>query len=105
MSTSLQEQLQTSATSGQASGFGGSLLILGVIAAIAIAVVAIILLRRGKGGKETTGTKIWEPETTAAKVSKPEGSMFCRKCGAKIPRDSDFCLECGEKTSEGLTQP
>ena len=24
-------------------------------------------------------------------------TMFCRKCGNKIPMDSDFCPECGEE--------
>ena len=93
-SMSLQEELQTSSS----SGFGNSLLMFGVIAAIAIALVAIVLMRRGKAGKETPRTKVGEPETTAAKVQEREGSMFCRKCGAKIPRDSTFCKECGEKT-------
>ncbi len=32
------------------------------------------------------------PQTTATK--------FCRKCGAKIPRDSDFCEECGTRLTQ-----
>jgi hypothetical protein len=35
-------------------------------------------------------------------------SKFCRKCGAKIPRDSMFCEECGASLVEGVppqTQP
>jgi ribosomal protein L40E len=35
-----------------------------------------------------------QPEVTS-KSSKT--TMFCKECGAKIPRDSDFCEECGSK--------
>jgi len=33
-------------------------------------------------------------------ITKP--TKFCRKCGAKIPRDSEFCEECGTRLIEGI---
>jgi len=98
-SISLQEQTQTSSSSGQTPGFVSSLLMFGVIAVIVIALVAVILIRRGKTRKEGSPTRVYEPETTAAQ-DQPKVSMFCRKCGAKIPRDSTFCKECGEKIAK-----
>ncbi len=38
-------------------------------------------------------------ETTPSEpyVTQKEASKFCRKCGAKIPRDSEYCEECGAR--------
>jgi len=46
--------------------------------------------------------------STTESMSKPEPdqrpafptSMYCRKCGAKIPADSTFCQKCGVKLVE-----
>jgi ribosomal protein L40E len=40
-----------------------------------------------------------EPQVSLAEPPDRE-TKFCRKCGAKIPRDSIFCEECGAKLVE-----
>jgi ribosomal protein L40E len=57
-----------------------------VIAAV-VAIVAVALYRR------RSRPAVPSPAAT----SRAPSEMFCRKCGAKIPRDSTFCLECGTK--------
>jgi hypothetical protein len=64
--------------------------LVGVIAAIIIVIVAVLYRRRGRPRSSVPTV----PEGTGVK-----SEMFCRKCGAKIPRDSTFCLECGSKIS------
>jgi ribosomal protein L40E len=40
-----------------------------------------------------TTTTLGNPTVSGATIL----TMFCRECGAKIPRDSKFCKECGTK--------
>jgi hypothetical protein len=86
--SSSQQQLQTnSLTLGQ----NGSVLALGIVAIIVVALVALVMKKRRKTETRTVSAK---PAVVAS------DTMFCRKCGAKIPRDSTFCKECGEKTTK-----
>jgi ribosomal protein L40E len=38
-----------------------------------------------------------EPKAVSKSTKPSTTTMFCRQCGAKIPRDSKFCKECGSK--------
>lgn len=68
------------------------------LAILGAALLALFVSLR-KGSKRKTGTAT---SVTKQGESKPEpqvdlkkSTMYCRKCGAKIPRDSVFCKECG----------
>lgn len=36
-------------------------------------------------------------DTSTEEIADTGATMFCRKCGEKIPKDSYFCPECGEE--------
>jgi hypothetical protein len=38
-----------------------------------------------------------EPARTSGKAQPAPPTKFCRKCGARIPRDSMYCEECGKR--------
>ncbi|MGA8857629.1 MAG: zinc ribbon domain-containing protein [Candidatus Bathyarchaeia archaeon] len=71
-------------------GQNSSILMLAIVAIIVVALGAIAVKKRRK-------TETRSVSKTAVVAS---DTMFCRKCGAKIPRDSTFCKECGEKTTK-----
>lgn len=89
--SSSEQQLQTNS---QALGQNGSSLILGIVAIIIVAFVAIGAVVMKKRSKTETRSTPAKPVPVASDM------MFCRKCGARIPRDSTFCKECGEKTTK-----
>jgi hypothetical protein len=66
--------------------------LLGIVAIIIVVALGAIAIRRHGKTETRSVLKTPKPEIVASDV------MFCRECGAKIPRDSKFCKECGVKT-------
>jgi ribosomal protein L40E len=91
---------------------GGSFPVIDIAAIVlVILIVAGLLLyneRRVRASakvKDTVKPQATEVSSVPSRgATKPivtdSATMFCRKCGAKIPRDSTFCKECGEKTTK-----
>ena len=63
---------------------------IGIILAILAAVTLVI-----NPVKKTSEPLRAKPEVQRSQPHTESSMMFCRKCGAKIPRDSKFCKECG----------
>jgi flagellar basal body-associated protein FliL len=76
-------------------------LIVVVVLVLCGGAVAAILLRSRAAKRVEPKEQIKQPPTPILEPTKPVPSnrdaMFCRECGAKIPRDSIFCEECGTK--------
>jgi ribosomal protein L40E len=73
------------------NSFGSNYLFIVAAIVIALLIVIFLLMRRGRS---TTKRR---PSSRPASGKTVSAEMYCRKCGAKIPRDSTFCLECGSK--------
>lgn len=96
--------------SGQPSDFTNFYLLLALLAAALCATVAFPILglyieteptvqepeiAEEEAVEKNTGSE--DTKTVETMVTPSKTSMFCKECGAKIPRDSKFCKECGSK--------
>ena len=88
--TSSSLVFQTVQTPMALPGIDTSLILIAALVVVVIAIVAFLALRRRGAAGSAQGTP------SAATVEKPvKSEMFCKECGARIPRDSKFCQKCG----------
>ncbi len=103
-------QFYTSAQQSSNPTISGSFPVIDIAAIVLVILIVAGLLfyneRRVRASakvKDTVKPQATEISSVPSRgATKPivadSATMFCRKCGAKIPRDSTFCKECGEKT-------
>jgi hypothetical protein len=76
------------------------------LAVVAVIVLGVLLLRRIRSDSSQPATSTPVESRPAEDFSQPIPPIssaltkFCRKCGAKIPRDSEFCEECGTRLTD-----
>lgn len=66
-----------------------------VILIIAAVIVAVVLVLRKRNAKTTY-------ETINNKTDCITPTVYCRKCGQRLPSDSEFCHMCGTKIDKGV---
>lgn len=72
-----------------------------IIGILCIIIFILVIVIKKKGGTKSTaaarvsGKKSAEPHSEQD-VS-DENTLFCSKCGTKLPPDGSFCVYCGKK--------
>lgn len=83
--------------SGQETGPSMEMILCILLAVVVIVLLARFLMSRQKGAKGEEAAKPSQSVPPAAPAGE-EPTLFCRKCGTRLPQGSAYCHHCGAKT-------